>query len=248
MPTQKTFKQRVRARMTKTGESYTSARHQLLRKADPPAASAVPDASVAPEAPGARIAPAVADPEPAVEFPTSEEAVLGATGRTYPGWFAILDAWGASARRHADIAAWLADEHGVAPWWRQSVTVAYERARGMRAVHQTTDGFSVGVTRTVAAEADAALAAFTDPAIRSSWLGDVSLNQRRTTAAGSARFDWQDPPSRLVVFVESKGTGKSSVWVSHERLPDVDTAAREKAAWRERLGALKTVLESAERD
>ena len=36
MPTQKTFKQRVRTRMTKTGESYTAARHQLLRKAGEP--------------------------------------------------------------------------------------------------------------------------------------------------------------------------------------------------------------------
>ena len=35
MPTQKTFKTRVRTRMSKTGESYTTARQQLLRKADP---------------------------------------------------------------------------------------------------------------------------------------------------------------------------------------------------------------------
>jgi hypothetical protein len=230
--------------MTKTGESYTSARQQLLRKADPPAASGAPGAPIAAEA---AVAPAVADPEPAVEFPTSEEAVLSATGRSYPAWFALLDAWGATARRHSEVAAWLADEHGVAPWWRQSVTVAYERARGLRAVHQMTDGFSVAVTRTVAAEADAALAAFTDPAIRSSWLGDVNVTQRRTTAAGSARFDWADPPSRLVVFVGSKGPGRSTVSVSHERLPDGDTAAREKAAWRDRLGALKTVLGSAGR-
>lgn len=235
MPTQKTFKRRVRARMTKTGESYTSARQQLIRRADLPAGS---------DPFGAAAAHRAADPEPAVEFPTSEEAVLGATGRTYPAWFAILDAWGATARRHSEIAAWLADEHGVAPWWRQSVTVAYERARGMRAIHQMTDGFSVAVTRTVAAEADAALAAFTDPAIRSSWLGDANVTQRRTTAAGSARFDWADPPSRLVVVVGSKGPDRSTVSVSHERLPDADTAAREKAAWKARLEALKAVLEA----
>jgi hypothetical protein len=231
MPTQKTFKRRVRARMAKTGEAYTAARQQLLRKADAPAAPVATEATEA------------AAPEPAVEFPTSEEAVLSATGRTYPSWFALLDEWGGTARRHSEIAAWLAEEHGVAPWWRQSVTVAYERARGMRAVHQMTDGFSIGVTRTVAAEADAAMAAFTNPAIRSTWLGDVDLRQRRTTAAGSARFDWPAPPSRLVVFVESKGAGKSSVWVSHERLPNAEAAAREKAAWKQRLGALKGVLE-----
>ena len=36
MTTQKTLKRRVRARSAKTGESYTAARAQLLRKADPP--------------------------------------------------------------------------------------------------------------------------------------------------------------------------------------------------------------------
>lgn len=36
MPTQKIFKQRVRARMAKTGEAYTTARAQLLRKAAEP--------------------------------------------------------------------------------------------------------------------------------------------------------------------------------------------------------------------
>ncbi|MEO6294844.1 MAG: hypothetical protein ABIP01_02235 [Candidatus Limnocylindria bacterium] len=36
MTTQNTLKDRVRARAAKTGESYTSARSQLLRKVDPP--------------------------------------------------------------------------------------------------------------------------------------------------------------------------------------------------------------------
>ena len=231
MPTQKTFKRRVRARMTKTGESYTTARHQLLRKSEERSIS-VDREPVTPT-------------EPSVEFTTSEDAVRRATGRSYAEWFALLDAWGATERRHPEIASWLSAEHGVPPWWTQSVTVSYERARGMRAVHQMTTGFSVGMTRTVAAEAEATLAAFTDLLTRSSWLGDVALMQRRTTAAGSARFDWPDPPSRLVVFVESKGSGKSSVWVSHERLPDAETAARQKAAWKDRLGALKRMLEHA---
>ena len=36
MTQQKTFKRRVRARMAKTGESYTAARRQLLTDAPPP--------------------------------------------------------------------------------------------------------------------------------------------------------------------------------------------------------------------
>jgi uncharacterized protein YndB with AHSA1/START domain len=237
MPTQRTFKRRVRARMAKTGEAYTAARQQLLRKAERPAQS------LATEGTTATTAGAVADAGPAVDFPTSEEAVLSATGRSYPSWFALLDEWGATARRHAEIAAWLAEEHGVAPWWRQSVTVAYERARGMRAVHQMPSGFTVGVTRTIATAPEVALAAFTDPVVRRRWLGDIDVSQRRTTAAGNVRFDWPDPPSRLVVYAGPKGAAKTLVSVSHERLADADTAAREKSAWKERLGALKALLE-----
>ena len=47
MPTQKLFKRRVRARMTKTGESYTAARRQLLRKVPEPGL----EPSVEPELP-----------------------------------------------------------------------------------------------------------------------------------------------------------------------------------------------------
>lgn len=231
MPTQRTFKRRVRARMTKTGEAYTAARRQLLRKADGPAQ---PIPTEATEAPG---------PEPAVEFPTSEEAVLSATGRSYPEWIAVIDAWGGTDRTHTEIARWLATEHGVPGWWAQSVTIAYERARGMRAVHQTTSGFTVGVTRTMATEPEIALAAFTDPAVRRRWLVEVGLRQRPTMAAGNARFDWPDPPSRLVVYAGAKGAGKTLVSISHERLPDAEAAAREKAAWRQRLGTLKALLE-----
>jgi len=238
MPTQKTFKRRVRARMTKTGEAYTAARQQLLRKADGPAA---PVATEATDAVGATVA---ANPESAVEFPTSEEAVCRATGRSFPEWIALIDEWGGTNHRHPEIARWLVTEHGMPSWWSQSVTVTYERARGMRALHQMTDGFSVAVTRTVAAGADASLAAFTDPAIRHSWLGDVDVEQRRTTAAGVARFDWPAPPSRLVVQVLPKDDGRSTVAIAHERLPDAAAAAREKASWRARLARLKAVVEA----
>ena len=49
MPTQKVFKQRVRARMAKTGEAYTTARHQLLRKASDPDAPPAPPVSLTAE-------------------------------------------------------------------------------------------------------------------------------------------------------------------------------------------------------
>jgi hypothetical protein len=69
------------------------------------------------------------------------------------------------------------------------------------------------------------------------------VRQRPTKAADTVRFDWPDPPSRIVVNVAPKGADKSTVVVVHEKLPDADAAGGQKAAWRERLGALKSYLE-----
>lgn len=69
------------------------------------------------------------------------------------------------------------------------------------------------------------------------------MAQRPTRAALSARFDWSDPPSRVIVSVVPKGAGKAVVAVTHEQLPDAESGERLKGAWREWLGALKAALE-----
>jgi hypothetical protein len=231
MPTQKIFKQRIRARMAKTGESYTTARRQLLLKvADP----------TAPEPSTDRTA---ADSIPPDARGVSDDSMVRATGRTHAEWFALLDAWRATDHGHTEIARWLGESHGVPGWWTQSITVAYERARGMRARHQMRDGFSISVTRTVGVGEARALEAFTDGSFRTRWLPDTEMRQRPTSAARSARFDWSDPPSRVVVTVVPKGADKTLVAVGHERLPDPESAERLKAEWREWLGELKVLLE-----
>ena len=222
MPTQKIFKQRVRARMTKTGESYTAARHQLLRKTvEPPGPEVVSqDALLVPD-----------------------EAMLRATGKRHAEWFAILDAWGATDHNHTEIASWLSQTQGTPGWWTQNITVAYERARGMRARHQMRDGFSISATKTVAVDPQRVMSAFTSTTLRQRWLPDAPMERRPTRAALTARFDWADPPSRVVVTAFAKGDGKSVVAVTHEQLPDAETGERFKVSWRVSLGNLKSVLE-----
>lgn len=245
MPTQKIFKRRVRARMTKTGESYTAARRQLLLKT-----------ADAPEAVPSKSAPDLPDPGPAASAPTaaptsvdeaglltSDVSMRRRTGKGHAEWFALLDGWGATGHSHTEIARWLAEAHDVPGWWTQNITVAYERARGMRARHQMRDGYSISVTKTVAADPAAALGAFTDLAIRERWLPNAPMEQRPTRAVLAARFDWADPSSRVVVGVARKGPDKVTVAVAHERIADAAAAERLKTYWRERLAELKTVLE-----
>jgi hypothetical protein len=219
MTRQKSFKRLVRSRMEKTGESYTAARATLL---------------------------AAEEPE-ATERPlltTSDEAIRRRTGRGFEEWFALLDEWGAAERPHKEIARWLREERGVDGWGAQSVTVSYERARGLRAVGEHPEGFSITTQKTVAVPVDRLYEAFVDESLREGWLPDAELRERTATKPKSARFDWGDGVTRVIVAFIARGEAKSTVALEHARLPDAEEAERMKAFWRDRVGALKNVLES----
>ena len=220
MTRQKTFKRKVRARMQKTGESYTAARRRLIAAGERPEAEA-------------------AEFEP----PMSDDAIRERTGRGWDEWFALLDAWEAASRPHPDVARWLREEHGVDGWSAQSVTVGYERARGLRAPGQRPDGWSVTASKTVAVPVERLYAAFGDDGLRERWLPGAELHVRTASPPKSARYDWEDGSTRVIVGFYAKGDGKSQVALEHARLPDADTAEEMKSWWRERVGALKEMLE-----
>jgi Alpha/beta hydrolase family/Domain of unknown function (DUF4287) len=216
MTRQKSFKRLVRARMEKTGESYTAARATLLAAEEPQAAV----------------------------LTMSDAAIRRGTGRGWEEWFDLLDDWGAAERAHKEIARRLRDEHGIGGWWAQSVTVSYERARGMRALGERPGGFSVTAQKTVSAPVERLYEAFVDEPTRARWLPGAALRERTATPHKGARFDWGDGPTRLVAGFTAKGPGRSVVALEHERLPDAAEAERMKAYWRERLAALASQLEA----
>src|SRR5882672_3317104 len=78
----------------------------------------------------------------------SDEAVKKATGKDWKQWFSLLDKHGAQKLAHRDIAELLAGKYVDSGWWAQMVTVMYERARGLRELHQTADGFVANVSKT----------------------------------------------------------------------------------------------------
>src|SRR5580693_6486755 len=79
----------------------------------------------------------------------SDEAVQAKTGRNWAAWFGLLDAANAQRLEHRAIVALLSNSYAVPSWWRQMVAVEYERARGLRQVHQKSDGFSVSASKTL---------------------------------------------------------------------------------------------------
>jgi uncharacterized protein YndB with AHSA1/START domain len=226
MPTQKLLKRRVRERMSKTGESYTSARAQVVRARD-------------------RLAEAQARLDSAREL-ASDEKLLEVTGRDWEAWLAILDRWGARNQKHREIAQYLSTEQGVPPWWTQAITTGYERARGLRMKHQQPDGFTVYASKTVGVPLETLFAAFVNDTVRARWLTDGAMSLRSSQPDKIARFDWGNEGTRVLVTFEEKSASKATAHVAHERLPDSATAEAAKADWKARLTALKAHLEATD--
>ncbi|MGH2590696.1 MAG: DUF4287 domain-containing protein, partial [Actinomycetota bacterium] len=180
---------------------------------------------------------------PEFEPPVADEKVVEATGRGWDEWLRVLDEWGAPSHTHTEIARWLREKHGVPGWYSQSITVGYERARGLRAPGERPDGFAVGATRTIGVPVERLFESFDDETLRERWLPGADLRVRTATAPKSARYDWEDGTTRVIVAFDAIDRAKSRVAISHERLPDSDTAEEMKAWWRERLTGLKSQLE-----
>ena len=66
----------------------------------------------------------------------SDETVRTRTGKGWAEWTAILDAWDARTHGHTKTARYLVQEHGVNPWWAQSITGRYEWDHGLRPEQQ----------------------------------------------------------------------------------------------------------------
>jgi len=159
VPASKDLKRIVRARMKKTGESYTTARTRVLSKARP-------------KEPSARTV------DPAALAGMSDDKVAAKTGRTWKEWVRVLDADGAADMPHRDIAALLHGKHGVPDWWAQTVTVGYERIKGLRDRGQRRGGgYEAGKSRTFGVPVKALYDAWANEAARRTWLGrnDVTV-------------------------------------------------------------------------
>lgn len=178
----------------------------------------------------------------------SDDAVRGATGRSWEEWEALLDSRGAAGLPHRQIVALLADGLIESGWWRQSVAVDYERRKGTRAVGQTADvGFNVGARRRLAITPEEAWRLVTSPEGVRAWLGDargfdVQRGAEYTTADGASgvmrvarpgshlRVTWQPPgwarPSTIQLRVMAEGE-KTTISLHQEHLPGA--AEREEA-------------------
>ena len=220
MPANKDLKRLIRGRMQKTGERYTTARARLLASTRP-------------------------DPAPAdyARLAGRSDAIMKEkTGCTWERWVKALDRASAYTWPHPEVARYVREKYHLPGWWAQTVTVGYERIKGLRAIGQRRDGsYEATKSRTFAVSLARLYGAFHNPRTRARWLPGVRLTIRSTTRGKSMRIAWPDG-TPVVIWFTSKGTAKSQVALAHGKLPDRSTATRLKQYWADRLDALKGVL------
>src|SRR3989441_3214370 len=182
MPTNKDFKRLVRARMQKTGEAYTAARAHLLQKKQE---SRPVDY--------ARLAGMMTD-----------AALKARTGCTWERWVKALDRVAAHTWPHREIAHYVHEKYKVPGWWAQTVTVGYERIKGLRAIGQRRGGgFQATTSKTLALPAAPLYRAFSDARTPARWLPGISPPRRTAAREKYMRITWADGTSGDVGFTRN---------------------------------------------
>ena len=230
MPRDKDLKRLARTRMKKTGEAYTTARAQILRK---------PKKRVA--ATGARASKTASAPDYGKLSGFSDELIKEKTGCNWTRWVNTLDALGAAELSHREIAKIVSEKYKVQSWWTQAVTTGYERIKGLRAIGQRRDGsYEANKSRTYNVPVQELFDAWSNARTRRAWL-DEDVKVRTATSPVSMRIGWSDGSIIAVGFM-SKSASKSAVALAHTKLPDKKAADNMKQYWSERLDALGEVL------
>ena len=220
MPKAKDFKRLVRARMQKTGESYTAARLQIIRKTESKTESKADLAKLA---------------------GMSDSSVTKRSGRDWAEWVRVLDAAGAAKMPHREIAEHVSSL-GVPSWWTQMITVGYERIRGLRdRGERRGGGYSATKSRTFDVSVARLFAAFISGKLCKHWL-PRGVKIRSMTANKRVRFEWLDGTPAVVGFL-SKGDAKSVAAVEHSKLADKAAADAMKKTWGESFDKLADLIE-----
>lgn len=169
----------------------------------------------------------------------SDEAVKAKTGKIWSEWFKILDEAGGKKMTHKEIVAHLGENYGIGSWWRQMVTVTYEQARGMRKVHEKTEGFQISKSKTISAPVSKLYKAWANENTRKQWLKDAAFTIRKKTANKNIRITWVDNTTSVEVMFYPKSDAKTQVVVQHSKLPNAKEAERMKNYWEQNLAKLQ---------
>ena len=236
------LKKIIRTRAAKTGECYTTARRHVLNELQQQSASPRDTARATRTAPAAPSRGSVSD-----------ATAIEKTGHGLSHWFDVLDRFGAVEKGHTAAARHLHDTHHVPGWYAQGITVAYERARGVRALNQRGDGaYEVSISKVVEGSAVDVIKAFSKT-VRRRWMTDVNASlvnalatalDSRTSKGfvvrpdGQGRFRYKWDGTTVQFYLLPKTADKVSVVVTNTQLSRAAMVDERRAQWRAALKAL----------
>jgi uncharacterized protein YndB with AHSA1/START domain len=194
----------------------------------------------------------------------AEASVVKATGKGWEHWFKVLDKFGCAKKGHKESARFLLEEHGLKPWWSQTVTVEYEVAKGLRKPSQRSGGkFGLDVHRTVSATLGDCWDAFTTAKGLNGWFASKAKVDLRVgghyTGAGGDRctfkkivpsrrlvMSWEHPKHTAGSVVEvlfEKREKKTRVSVSHTKIANKAECDDLKRAWSSVMDEFRAYVE-----
>jgi len=240
MTDQSKLKRAARTRAKKTGESYASARRQVTNKLDRERSNA------------SRKAAALARGGHATGSVT-EARCIEKTGHGFDHWFAILDRFGAVKNGHTAAARHLGEEHGVSAWYCQAITVAFERARGIRELNQVCQGdYQVSVSRVLPVSLDRAVASLGRKTARERWLPRAApigsevakalVGKRVTHTPNASRMAFDGSGGRVELRITPKDDGRCTLVATVTKLTDQEAVAEARSGWRQTLDAFRAHL------
>jgi hypothetical protein len=229
---------------TKKAPAKKVATKRVARKK---AAAPKPKAAPKPRAPKSSAAPRArkAPPIPSLDmslFPCGDDALRAATGKDWHEWLSLLDASGAAAQgfdhnRLLELTMQSLPE--TAGWWAQMVSVGYERARGLREMHESCNGeFQATLSKTFPVPLFAAFAAWADANLRGEWLDAPDLSFTKLNAGRNIRARWPDG-SLLDIRFNATGPDRCQIVVDTMKLNDNAGVQRAKAFWQAQFERLQ---------
>ncbi len=174
-----------------------------------------------------------------------DESLINATGKNWQWWFAALDAAGMADKDHRTIVAEVKKLGCESAWWQQTITVEYERERGLRDIHQRSDGhYEISRQRTLNLPAEELIELVRNPEKRVQWLKTPLPEPQEKILSGNPLFifPWPGGHSSLYVVVEAKGETKASITLVHRDLSGPEECEAIKPFWNEVAEKLKQVI------
>jgi hypothetical protein len=201
--------------MAKTGERYGAARRSLVAHAAEQRANGW-----------------VSQPE------TGDAVLRNATGRGWDEWCTLIDAFAGRDAGHTRIAAHVQSTYDVDGWWAQTITVGYERIRGLRLPYQNHDGrFTAGRTQTITVDVDALRVMLLDEAERKILFPAFDTQLRSRPSSKNVRLTIA--PGTAEIALSPTSDGRTKVTVAHSKLPSPDDVTIWKQFWTEWIDALE---------